>query len=318
MPKWGRIRGNFQDQPDNPHDDDRPLSAVDIRFPPPPVVNDGGRVAHLTPKAFDLLAVLLERAPEVAEGRPARTDLARHSCRTPRWSATIELRRAFGDHDKSAPLIRTSYGIGYAFGGTIEKVDAPPLRPTASVAVLPFVNIGEDPKDTYFSDGLAEELTTALAQLPGLRVAARVSAFQFRDRANELQQIGKALNVDRVLEECPEGRRSSADYFRWRVSTTATTWSAKYDREIGDVFAIQDDIAAAVLSALAPALSGKALPRLIGTVRTSRPSSSISGQHRWHQPRRRAHTAIAHFEAAVRLDRHYALAYAGLACRTRR
>ena len=284
------------------------------------VVNDDGRVVHLTPKAFDLLAVLLERAPDVVR----KADLHEQI-----WPGTFvsdatlaglikELRRAFGNHDRAAPLIRTSYGIGYAFGGAIEKVDAPPLRPAASVAVLPFVNIGEDPKDTYFSDGLAEELTTALAQLPGLRVAARGSAFHFRDRANELQQIGRALNVDRVLEGSVLriGDRLRITVRLASVDDGYQLWSAKYDREIGDVFAVQDDIAASVLSALAPALSGQT------PAAGHRHSQNLAafelylrGQHCWHQRTPESvHTAIAHFEAAVRLDRDYALAYAGLAC----
>ena len=283
------------------------------------VVDDGGQVVHLTPKAFDLLAVLLERAPEVVR----KADLHEQV-----WPGTFvsdatlvgvikELRRAFGDRDQSAPLIRTSYGIGYAFGGTVETMDAPPLRRSGSIAVLPFANIGEDPKDTYFSDGLAEELTTALAQLPGLRVAARVSAFHFRDRANDLPRIGKALNVDRVLEGSVlrVGDRLRITVRLVSVDDGYQLWSAKYDRELGDVFAVQDDIAASVVSALAPALSGQA------PLAAHRHSQNLEafelylrGQYCWHQRTPESvHTAIAHFEAAVRLDRDYALAYAGLA-----
>ena len=283
------------------------------------VVDDDGRVVHLTPKAFDLLAMLLERVPDVVR----KTELHEQI-----WPGTFvsdatlvgvikELRRAFGDRDRSAPLIRTSYGIGYAFGGATEKVDARPLRPPASIAVLPFVNIGEDASNAYFSDGLAEELTTALAQLPGLRVAARVSAFHLRDRANELQQIGKALNVDHVLEGSVVkiGGRLRITVRLASVENGYHLWSARYDREIGDVFAIQDEIATSVLSALAPARSGPA-PAV-----AHRHSQNLEafelylrGRHCWHQRTPESvHTGIAHFDRAVRLDRDYALAYAGLA-----
>jgi TolB-like protein/Tfp pilus assembly protein PilF len=282
------------------------------------VVRDDGSIVHLTPKAFDVLAVLIERAPNVVR----KADLHERI-----WQGTFvsdatlvglikELRRAFGDRDKSVPLIRTSHGVGYAFGSAIDNRDAPAWRPP-SIAVLPFANIGDDPSNVYISDGLAEELTTALAQLPELRVAAWTSAFYFRDRARDLQQIGKLLNVDHVLEGSVlrVGRRVRVTARLVSVAHGYHLWSGRHDRAIGDVLAVQDEITASIVRALALTLAGQSA--VLAQRHTQNPEAFelyLRGRHCWHQRTPESlHTAIGHFEAAVRVDGNYALAYAGLA-----
>ena len=114
-----------------------------------------------------------------------------------------------------------------------------------SIAVLPFENIGGDKENEYFSDGLAEEIINALTQLPGLKVIARTSAFAFKGKHDDIRRIAEALGVSTVLEGSV--RRSGS---RFRVTALLITaadgshlWSERYDREMTDVFAIQDDIA---------------------------------------------------------------------------
>ncbi len=282
------------------------------------VVGDDGSIVHLTPKAFDVLALLIERAPNVVR----KADLHERV-----WHDTFvsdatlvglikELRRAFGDRDRSAPLIRTSHGIGYAFGRAVENQDAPAWSPP-SIAVLPFANIGDDPGNVYISDGLAEELTTALAQLPELHVAAWTSAFYFRNRARNLQQIGKLLNVDHVLEGSVlrVGERVRVTARLVSVADGYHLWSNRHDCAIGDVLALQDEITASIVSALALTLAGQSA--VLPHRHTQNPEAFelyLRGRHCWHQRTPESlHTAIGHFEAAVRLDRNYALAYAGLA-----
>jgi TolB-like protein/DNA-binding winged helix-turn-helix (wHTH) protein/Tfp pilus assembly protein PilF len=221
------------------------------------------------------------------------------------------------DRDRSAPLLKSSHGIGDAWVGAIDKGDATPHRRVPlSIAVLPFANIGNDATNAYFSDGLAEELITALAQVPELRVAGRVSAFYFRDRPNELQQVGKALDVDRVLEGSVlrVGDRLRVTARLVSVETGFHLWSARYDREIGDVFAVQDEITASIVSALSLALTTRTPIAHRHSKNLEAFELYLRGRHCWHQRTPESvQRAIAHFEEAVRVDNTYALAFAGLA-----
>ena len=127
-----------------------------------------------------------------------------------------------------------------------------PTNAHSSIAVLPFANMSRDPDDDYFSDGLAEEIINLLAHVPGLKVTARTSAFAFRGKEQDIRRIAAALGVSTVLEGSV--RRAGS-----RIRVTAQLinaedgyhlWSERYDRELTDVFAIQDDIAQAIAEAL--------------------------------------------------------------------
>ncbi|MEJ2534889.1 MAG: hypothetical protein P8008_05345, partial [Gammaproteobacteria bacterium] len=133
----------------------------------------------------------------------------------------------------------------------------PPPDETA-IAVLPFVNMSSDPEQEYFSDGISEEILNALAQVPDLKVAGRTSSFAFKGRNEDLRTIGETLGVNHILEGSV---RKAGD----RVRITAQlikaadgfhVWSETYDRELTDVFAIQDEIAAAILEELETRLAG--------------------------------------------------------------
>jgi serine/threonine protein kinase/Tfp pilus assembly protein PilF len=187
----------------------------------------------------------------------------------------------------------------------------------ASVAVLPFRNMSNDAENAFFSDGIAEDLIDALARVEGLRVASRASTFRFRDSPDALKETAMALGVAAVVEGSV--RRAGT---KLRVSARLVDaasgfqlWSDKYDREMADVFEIQDEIVGALVAALAPALLADAR----AVVR--RPTDNLEayecylrGRHYWHQ--RSPSTlrlAIQSFEQAIGLDPEYALAYAGLA-----
>ncbi len=121
-----------------------------------------------------------------------------------------------------------------------------------SIAVLPFTNMSPDPENDYFGDGMAEELANALAQLPQLRVAARTSAFQFRGKESDVREIGTRLNVGTVLEGSVRraGSRLRVTAQLISVSDGFHLWSDRYDREMEDVFVIQDEITAAIVGQL--------------------------------------------------------------------
>jgi TolB-like protein/tRNA A-37 threonylcarbamoyl transferase component Bud32 len=132
------------------------------------------------------------------------------------------------------------------------EIAAPSREQHASIAVLPFANMSRDPDDEFFSDGLAEELINLLAHVPNLKVTARTSAFAFRGKEQDIRRIAEALGVRTILEGSV--RRAGS-----RVRVTAQLinaedgyhlWSERYDRELTDVFAIQDDIAQAIAGAL--------------------------------------------------------------------
>jgi serine/threonine protein kinase/tetratricopeptide (TPR) repeat protein len=186
-----------------------------------------------------------------------------------------------------------------------------------SIAVLPFANMSADPDSEYFSDGLAEELINALTHLPGLRVASRTSAFRFRGRDVDVKEIGRALRVATVLEGSVRrtGPRLRVTAQLINVADGYHRWSERYDREMADVFEIQDDIVTSILKALAPALLGEAK-----TV-VKRPTENLEA-YEWYLKGREYRQqpspglmpiAIRSFEQAISLDPNYSLAYAGLA-----
>ena len=185
----------------------------------------------------------------------------------------------------------------------------------ASIAVLPFVNRSADPENEYFGDGVAEELISVLAQVPGLRVAARTSSFAFRDRNVHARTIAGQLGVGALLEGSV---RRAGD--RVRVTALLVSaddgyhmWSESYDRRIEDVFAIQDEIAGAIAATLKVKLLGdRSVAR-----RHSEDSEAyhyfLKGRHLWNQDNTNAARALELFERAVERDPEYALAYAGIA-----
>ena len=135
---------------------------------------------------------------------------------------------------------------------------APEQPDVPSIAVLPFTNMSGDPEQEYFCDGLAEELIDALARLDGLRVVARTSAFQFKDQAQDLRRVGEQLNVKTALEGSV---RKAGSRLRINAQLINTAdgyhlWSERYDREMDDVFAVQDDIARSVVEKLKVKLLG--------------------------------------------------------------
>lgn len=128
-----------------------------------------------------------------------------------------------------------------------------------SIAVLPFINMSEDPGQTYLSDGLSEELLNLLAKLDKLKVAARTSSFAFRETDRDIREIGEALNVSTVLEGSirKAGNRIRITAQLIDAADGYHLWSDSFDRELEDIFAIQDEISAAIVAALKVHLSGE-------------------------------------------------------------
>jgi eukaryotic-like serine/threonine-protein kinase len=191
----------------------------------------------------------------------------------------------------------------------------------ASIAVLPFVNMSSDKEQEYFSDGLAEEMLNSLAKIPGLRVAGRTSAFQFKGKNEDLRVIGQKLNVATVLEGSvrKEGHRVRITTQLIKVDDGFHLWSESYDRELNDIFAVQEEIARAVAGSLKVALFGeKTTPSHRGT---SADAYNAYLQGRYFLERRSKENmekALGYFEQAIKLDPGYAPAWVGLAMTSNR
>ena len=194
----------------------------------------------------------------------------------------------------------------------------PTAAGTPSIAVLPFVNRSTSPDDEYFSDGLADELLGLLAKIDGLRVAARTSSFYFKGRDTTIAEVGRVLNVATVLEGSVRktGSRVRIGVQLVNVADGYHLWSETYDRTLEDIFAVQDDVARAVVAALPGKLfHGRAAPAGVrGTSHPEAYDAYLEGRFHWNK-RTDADVkkAIAFFEGAIALDPGFAEAWAGLA-----
>ncbi|HEX4972586.1 MAG TPA: winged helix-turn-helix domain-containing protein, partial [Steroidobacteraceae bacterium] len=222
------------------------------------------REVKLTRKAAAVLGALIERA-----GQPVTKQELFASV----WGNTVvsddalttciqELRKALGDDAKQPRYIETRHRYGYCFVAELARTEpvaaarAPGAEADPSdlpaIAVLPFMDMSPNRDQDYFCEGLAEELIDALTHVDGLRVAARSSAFQFRQDGVDMREVGRILGVGSVVEGSV---RRAGDQLRVTVQlidvvTGYHKWSQRFERPVGDVFAIQDEIAAQVAMTL--------------------------------------------------------------------
>lgn len=185
-----------------------------------------------------------------------------------------------------------------------------------SIAVLPFANLSADKENEYFSDGLAEEILNALSRLPGLKVTARTSAFAFRGKEQDIRRIGEALDVRTVLEGSVRraGNRIRVSVQLINAADGYHLWSERYDREMTDVFAVQDEIAQAIVDKLKLRLVGEKTPLVRQAASIEAYHANLKGWYHFFKmsPQELAHSK-AYFEEAIALDPQYAPAYVGLA-----
>jgi serine/threonine-protein kinase len=196
---------------------------------------------------------------------------------------------------------------------------SPPAAPgVITTAVLPFVNLGPDPEHEYFSDGLTEELIHALTKLPGMRVVAWNSAARMRDRQQDIVAIGRQLQVSTVMTGSVRIAGTSLRVRAQLIDTETGVylWSETFDRRMQDIFAIQEEIALAIVRTLRPQLGAGREAALIGRSRTTIGAYDwyLKGRYLWHR-RTPEHLrrSVECFERAIELDAESALAFAGLA-----
>ena len=289
------------------------------------------REIKLTRKAASVLGLLVERA-----GQP----VTKQELFAAVWSNTVvsddalttciqELRKALGDDAKQPRYIETRHRYGYCFVAELTcdtpapAAGAPETAAVASdqpaIAVLPFMDMSPSRDQDYFCEGLAEELIDALTHVDGLRVACRSSSFQFRGAGVDLREVGRQLGVNSIVEGSV---RRAGDQLRITVqlidvATGYHKWSQRFERRLGDVFAIQDEIAAKVATTLrgGAALSQREQRGLRRPHTSAEPYEYyLRGRqslHRMRQPDLEQSRRM--FEGAIELDADYAPAWAGLA-----
>jgi TolB-like protein/tRNA A-37 threonylcarbamoyl transferase component Bud32 len=198
-------------------------------------------------------------------------------------------------------------------------VKAPPKTAPAtirSLAVLPFANLSADKENEYFSDGLAEEIINSLTRLPGLRVTARTSSFSFRDKKADVREIGAKLNVESILEGSvyKSGNRIRITAQLISAADGYHLWSERYDRELKDVFAVQDEISQAIVEKLRIRLAGSRPLAKRYAENVEAYNLCLKGRYyanKW-TPEGFAKSK-EYVEKAIAVDPNYALAWVGIA-----
>jgi adenylate cyclase len=291
---------------------------------------------HVEPRVMEVLLCLAREPGQVVPRRTFADTVwgHEHGSDESLTRSISALRNCFRDAGVDPDLIVTVPKRGYrlttapeplaaavATGAvrTVEPVGDATERP--SIAVLPFANISADPENEYFSDGIAEELLNALSRVPGLRVAARTSAFSFKNAGVDAATIGARLGVDNILEGSV---RKAGKHLRITAQLVSArdgyqVWSQRFDRELDDVFAVQDEISTAIVNALKMVLTATDRDTLVspGTSNVQAYDLYLAARHHMHRRTPESlDRAITLFRRAAGLDPRYALAYAGIATAT--
>jgi TolB-like protein len=244
---------------------DRPLSFGRYRIEPRRGLMSGSREVRLTPKALALLTYLAQRPGEVVSKQELFRALWRDVTVGDAALVTCiqELRRALRDNARRPRYIETLHRRGYRFiaeprPAVASTPAAPelPLPDRPSIAVLPFTNLSGDPDQEYFADGISEDLITGLARIRWLFVIARNSTFVYKHQAVDVKRVSRELGVRYVLEGSVRraGNRLRINAQLVDATTGGHHWAERYDRKLGDVFSIQDEITRSVAGAIEPRL----------------------------------------------------------------
>ncbi len=309
-----------------------------------------GQLVELQPKAFDLLHYLIRHRDRVVDREELMDALWPGIVVTDDslTQALRRVRRVIGDDGTRQEVIRTIQRRGFRFvaemnagqpveapadptvqqtevvtsarreyGGSGQAVRAAPPNAGTSLAVLPFLDLSPARDQRYFCDGIAEELANALGRVPGLRIAARTSAFAFREAAIEAPEIARRLGVDALVEGSV---RRSGEQLRVTAKLVDAggfqSWTGTWDRALADVFAIQEEIARQVVEALGPRLAGPESVAMRPVRGTSIEAYDLylRGLGSLHKFGRRSQRfALRMFGEAIELDPSYAPAWAGVA-----
>jgi len=233
-------------------------------------------------------------------------------------TVTFNLRRLVVPAAAALVLIGAVFILWKAIGGKKPLAVTASSPATKSVAVLPFVDLSTDQSSEHLADGISDALINALSRIRDLRVPGRTSAFSFKGREVDVREIGQKLNVKTVLEGSVQviGERLRIGAQLISVDDGFQLWSEKYDRKMGDIFDVQDDIARAIVDTLKIEILGERDASLVkaGTANLEAHNLYLQGRYFWNKRGKKdLQKSIEYFEKALDIDPSYALAYAGLA-----
>jgi adenylate cyclase len=281
------------------------------------ISNESGAIS-IEPKVLDVLICLARCPGEV---------LSKEKILRTVWPDTFvsdgilsysisELRKAFGDDAKNPRVIQTISRKGYRLIAPVCGLTAQ-QKPQPSIAILSFADMSPEKDQEYFCDGIAEEIINNLTQVTGLRVAARTSCFAFKGKNEDVRSIGRKLGVATVLEGSV---RKSGDQLRIaaqliNVEDGCHLWSERYERQMQEVFAIQDEISRSIAATLKITLSPEEKDAIgrVPTLDLRAYDYYLRGKQFFYQYKKKAiEFALRMFSQAIELDPGYALAYAGI------
>jgi TolB-like protein/lipoprotein NlpI len=309
-------------------------------FPPFLLDDEGQRLwrgkerVTLTPKACSILCYMVKRAGRLVTRNELLEALWPDTFVQPDVlkSHILDVRSALGDDARNPSFIETQQRRGYRFIAAVqdsaarepkrsialEEAAAERAEREASIAVLPFSDMSSSKECEYFSDGLAEEIINALTKISGLKVIARTSAFAFKGQNKDIRRIAAALGVANILEGSVRKERNRVRVAAQLIAASdgSHIWSGSYDREMTDIFAIQDEISHAIAEALETKL-GRPVKRQARARQPANPEAYqayLEGRYYMHQVTATGiGRALECYQRAVRLDPGYALPHAGMA-----
>jgi adenylate cyclase len=198
---------------------------------------------------------------------------------------------------------------------SVEPLITPVEKPHPSIVVLPFVNISSDPEQEYFCDGITEEIINALSHIEDLKVIARTSAFYFKGKDVKIKDIGKELNVETVLEGSVRkaGNKIRITAQLINISDSYHLWSEKYDRNMEDIFDIQDEISLAIVEALKVNLLKEEKESIMKRMTHDQEAFNLYVKGKHLRIQYDLNKARKYFQMAIEKDNNYALSYVGIA-----
>ena len=294
----------------------------------------GSNVVAIAPQTFDLLDYLIRnRGYVVSKDELIDAIWKRHAVSDAALTTRLNaVRTAIGDSGEEQRLIKTFQRKGFRFVGEVretreatglssgqvaaESALAAPDRP--SIAVLPFENLSGDPEQEYFADGMVDEITTALSRIRWLFVIARNSSFIYKGHAVDVKQAGRELGVRYVLEGSVRkgGNRIRITGQLIDALTGVHLWAERYDRELSDIFNVQDEIAASVAAVIEPALAAAEQERVLRKPPERLDAWEAYQRGLWHFNKYRSEenkTALGFFNQAMTLDPNFAPGHYGYA-----
>ena len=274
-----------------------------------------GQPVHLTSKAFQLLAFLLEIRPRPAAKAELQEKLWPSTFVSDGNLATLvnEARAAIGDAARQSRYIRTVHGYGYAFAGEVQEGSD-----THSIVVLPFENLSGDRELDYLCDGIAENVTNAFSRVTAFRVLSARTACRWKGSDAAPETIGRELGVDTVVHGRVRGGLGSlrVQVDAVSVGSGAQIWGNRLRCDGDQLFRIEEDVAAEVVAALQLRLSADDLSRLTHRYTSNPHAYDLYLRGRFHWNKRTfegLQRAVEHFERAIVADPEYALPHSGIA-----